>query len=70
MEKTIRGCSIGTWMGKVPHWECLFVHRKQRLFSSVHVDDMRMAGKKQNVAPMWKNLLKNVDLDEPTYFLD
>ena len=28
-----------------------------------------MAGKKQNVAPMWKTLMKNVDLDEPTSFL-
>ena len=29
-----------------------------------------MAGKKQNKAPMWKKLMKNVDLDEPTSFLD
>ena len=29
-----------------------------------------MAGKKQNMAPMWKKLMKNVDLDEPTSFLD
>ena len=36
--------------------ELLFVHRKQGLFLSVSVDDdMRMAGKKQNMAPMWKN---------------
>ena len=26
--------------------------------------------KKQNVAPMWKKLMKNVDLDEPMSFLD
>ena len=32
---------------KVPIWECLFVHRKQKLFQSVHVDDIKMAGKKQ-----------------------
>ena len=25
-----------------------------------------MNGKNQNMAPMWKNLLKKVDLDEPT----
>ena len=31
----------------VPNWECLFVHRKRGLFSSVHVDDNKMAGKKQ-----------------------
>ena len=50
--------------------ECLFVHRKQGLILSAHVDDMNMAGKKQDMAPMWKKLMKNVDLDEPTSFLD
>ena len=29
-----------------------------------------MAGKKLNMAPMWKKLMKNVDIDEPTSFLD
>ena len=29
-----------------------------------------MAGKKQNMAPMSKKLTKNVDLEEPTSFLD
>ena len=31
---------------------------------------LKMAGKKQNLAPMWKKLMKNIDLDEPTSFLD
>ena len=35
-----------------------------RLFLSVHVDDIKMAGKKQNMASLWKKLMKNVDLDE------
>ena len=39
--KTFRGRSIGTWMEKVPIWECLFVHRKQGLFLSVYVDDFK-----------------------------
>ena len=30
--KTVRGSSVGTRMGKVPTWECLFVHRKQGYF--------------------------------------
>ena len=55
---------------KVHKWECLFVHRKQRLFLSVYVDDIKMAGKKQNMSSMWKKLMKNVDLDEPTSCLD
>ena len=29
-----------------------------------------MSGKKQSMAPMWKTLMKSVDLDEPTSFLD
>ena len=55
---------------KVPNWECLFVHRKQGLISWVYVDDIKMAGKKQNMTHMWKKLMKHVDLDEPTSFLD
>ena len=55
---------------KVPHWECLFVHREQGLFLSVYVDDIKLAGKKQNLDPMWKLLNKEVDLGEPTSFLD
>ena len=48
--------------GKNPNLECLFVHRKQGLLLSVYVDDIQMAGKKQNITPMWKILMKNVDL--------
>ena len=33
------------------------------------VDVIKLAGKKQNIDPMWK-LLKDVDLGEPTSFLD
>ena len=39
---------------KVPNWECTFVHREQGLFLSENVDDIKMAGKKQNIVPMWK----------------
>ena len=42
----------------VPNWEFLFVQRKQGLFLLVYVDDIEMAGKKQNMAPMWKKLMK------------
>ena len=55
---------------KVSKWECLFVHRPKGLFLSVYVDDMKLAGKKQNIDPMWKLLNKEVDLGEPTSFLD
>ena len=54
---------------EVSNCECLFVHR-QKGFLSVYVDDMKLAGKKQNIDPMWKVLNKEVDLGEPTSFLD
>ena len=34
------------------------------------MDDIKLAGKKQNIDPMWKVLNKEVDLGEPTSFLD
>ena len=55
---------------KVSNWECLFVHREKGLFLSVYVDDIKLAGKKQNIDPMWKVLNKEVGLEEPTSFLD
>ena len=36
----------------------------------MYVDDIKLAGKKQNLDPMWKILDKEVDLGEPTSFLD
>ena len=44
--------------------------RRLGLFLSVYVDDIKLAGKKQNLDPMWKVLNKEVDLGEPTSFLD
>ena len=55
---------------KIPNWECLFVHREKGLFLSVYVDDIKLAGMKQNLDPMLKLLNKEVDLGEPTSFLD
>ena len=56
---------------KVPNWECLFVHRKQRWFLSVYVDDIKKwLERQQNMAPIWNKLMNNLDLDEPTSFLD
>ena len=34
------------------------------------VDDIKLAGKKQNIDPMWIVLSNEVDLGEPTSFLD
>ena len=36
----------------------------------MYVDDIKLVGKKQNLDLMWKVLNKEVDLGEPTSFLD
>ena len=36
----------------------------------MYVVDIKLAGKKQNIDPMWKVLNKEVDWGEPTSFLD
>ena len=56
--------------GKISNWESLFVHHEKGWFSLVYVDDVKLVGKKQNFNPMWKVLSKEVDLGEPTSFLD
>ena len=53
---------------KVSNWDCSFVHREKGIFLSVYVDDIKLAGK--NLDPMWKLLNEEVDLGEPTFFLD
>ena len=55
---------------KLPNWECLVVNRERGLFLSVYVDDIKLAGKTENIEPTWKILMKDVDLGEPTSFLD
>ena len=46
------------------------VHREKGLFLSVYVDDIKLAGKTENIEPAWKILMEDVDLGEPTSFLD
>ena len=70
MGKAIRESSMGTRLGKVANCERLFVIREKRLILSVYVDDIKLAGKKQNIDPMWKVLMRDVDSGEPTSFLD
>ena len=54
---------------KVSNWECLFLHRDTGLFLSAYVDDMKLAGKKQNINPMWKIPNKEVDFENQHLFL-
>ena len=59
------------WMGKKYRignvW--LFIENKDYSYRKKW-NDFKMAGQKQNMAPLWKKLMKNVELDEPTTFLD
>ena len=69
-ERQFEKVPIEVRMGKVPNWECFLVNREKGLFLSVYVDDVKMAGKKQNIDPMWNILMKDVDLGELTSFID
>ena len=51
-------------------WNVSLYIVKKGLFLSVYVEAMKLAGKKQNFDPMWNVLNKEVDLGEPTSFLD
>ena len=35
-----------------------------------YVDDIKLAGMTENIEPIWKILMEDVDLGEPTSFLD
>ena len=52
-----------TWMGKSTELGMSLFIENKGLFLSVYVDDIKMAERRQNMAPMWKKLLKNVDLE-------
>ena len=61
-------CAPDEW--QVPNWECMFVHRKQGIFLSVFVDDIKMAGRSRIWLPCGRNWWKNVDVEEPASLLD
>ena len=46
------------------------VHHQKRLFLIVFADNIKLAGNKQNLGPMWKYANTEVDLGKPTSFLD
>ena len=49
----------------VPGWECLWYHKQLKLLLSSYVDDMKMAGKVENLAIMWDRLAKKPNIDRP-----
>ena len=56
-ERQFEEAVIRTWMGEISELWIMFVHRKQGFISVRKVDDIKLSGKKQNMAPMWKNLM-------------
>ena len=71
--KRFRRSFIITRMGEnVPNWECMFVHRKQRVILVEYMwMTIKMAGKEADYDTHAKNRWWNiVDIDEPTSFLD
>ena len=70
MGKTIRESSFGTGMAKSTQWGMSFCSPTARLVLIGNADDIKMAGRNQNLSPMWKKLMKLVDLGETTLFLD
>ena len=58
-------------MEKVPNWELLVCSSKSRIILiGIWWMISKKAGRKQNTAPMWKKLMKLLDLRELTSFLD
>ena len=55
---------------KAPTWQCLFVHRQQKRFLSVYVDDIKMAEKTKIWSRCEKGLMKQVDLEKSISFLE
>ena len=53
-----------------PFFDKNAVHCRAKNVLSVQVDDINMAGKTQNLEPIWNNLTNKVDLENPTTFLD
>ena len=59
---------IGCGFEKIKGWESLYVHREKQIFLGVYVDDFHMAGRAENLAPMWAKLRKTMDIDEAVPF--
>ena len=49
---------------KVKTWECLCAHRKSQLFFSVHVDDIKIVGKRDIQGAVWKIRRTDIYLEE------
>ena len=65
-----RRSSFGTWMGKIPNWECLFCSPKTGTVLIGNVDDFKwVEERQQNMAPMCKKLMNMLVLTNQYVFL-
>ena len=55
---------------KLHSWECIYYHRKDQLFLSAYVDDLKMVGEAESIKPMWESLRKVLDWDPETDLVD
>ena len=51
-------------------WECTYYHKEAGLLLSAYVDDLKMVGRAESIAPMWKKNRSNIDLDPETALVD
>ena len=59
-ERQIEKIILKIRLGEGFQLECFFVHCEKGLFFSVYVDDINLAGKKQNIDPTWNVLNKGL----------
>ena len=69
MVKAIRESSVRTRLGQSSKLAMLIRYQRNKIII-VSGRYQKMAGKKQNLDPMWKIIMKDVDVGQPTLFLD
>ena len=69
MGKAVRESSIGTRLGKSSELGMFYSMTEKKDCSCLYAWTTKLAGKKQNIDPMWEILINNVNLAEPTLFL-
>ena len=58
-ERQFEEALLELWWEKIPHWECMLAHRKQWLFLSESVDDIKISVKVLKCSPRcWTRLHK------------
>ena len=70
-EGQFEGSSFGTWLGKSTELGMLILFiGDMDDFHQLYVDDIEVAGRKQNMNPVWKKLMKLVGSWRKTSFFD